>query len=143
MFLDLINDDELIETEPVDLSRDQDRPPDPAVIAAQAGRTLHPPTTSRNRRRGHGPVHRVRGSPDVDTGIDAYTIDQFCTRHGISKSFFFALMAEGRGPRVMRVGRRTLISREAAAAWRRRQERSTKQIGMKVSRITREGGGAD
>jgi hypothetical protein len=42
----------------------------------------------------------------------------------------------------MRVGRRTLISREAAAAWRRRQERSTKQIGMntKVSRVTREGG---
>lgn len=54
---------------------------------------------------------------------DAYTIRQFCERHGISQSFFFKLQQQGRAPRTLKIGARRLISREAARAWRKQQAR--------------------
>jgi hypothetical protein len=56
---------------------------------------------------------------------DAFSIPEFCLRNRISSALFFKLAREGRGPRVMHVGRRTLITREAAAAWRRTLEASS------------------
>jgi predicted DNA-binding transcriptional regulator AlpA len=57
-----------------------------------------------------------------------YTILQFCTNHGnISKSFLYKLIKEGKGPRLMKIGRRTLISTEAAAEWRAKMEAETSQ----------------
>lgn len=53
----------------------------------------------------------------------ALSVDEFCRDHGISRSLFYRLLKENRGPSAMRVGRRTLISQEAAEAWRRRMER--------------------
>jgi predicted DNA-binding transcriptional regulator AlpA len=53
----------------------------------------------------------------------AFSIPEFCRRHGISRAHFYNLSKAGDGPAVMRVGRRTLISAEAAAEWRRRMER--------------------
>jgi hypothetical protein len=53
---------------------------------------------------------------------DAFSIAEFCNRHGISQSKYFQIAAEGQGPRVMRVGKRVLISREAATEWRRARE---------------------
>lgn len=53
---------------------------------------------------------------------DALTVTEFAARHGISRAHLYDLLREGLGPRVMRVGRRTLISREAAADWRRAME---------------------
>jgi predicted DNA-binding transcriptional regulator AlpA len=58
---------------------------------------------------------------------DAYSIPEFCRRHGISESFFFAEMKEGRGPRTMKIGHRRLISKEAAAEWRRECETAPAQ----------------
>jgi hypothetical protein len=52
----------------------------------------------------------------------AYTIDEFCEAHRISRSRFYALLRDGRGPRVMRVDSRIRISKEAAADWRRASE---------------------
>jgi hypothetical protein len=49
---------------------------------------------------------------------DAFSIPEFCLRNGISSALFFKLARQGGGPRVMRVGRRTLITKESAAAWR-------------------------
>ena len=46
----------------------------------------------------------------------------FCRRHGISRAHFYNLSKNGEAPAVMRVGRRTLISAEAAAEWRIRME---------------------
>ena len=54
--------------------------------------------------------------------FDAFSIPEFCLRNSISSALFFKLAREGRGPRVMRVGRRTLVTKEAAAAWRRERE---------------------
>jgi hypothetical protein len=54
--------------------------------------------------------------------VAAYTIQNFCRAHDISRPLFYRLLADGRGPRTMRVGRRVLISAEAAADWRRAME---------------------
>ena len=52
----------------------------------------------------------------------AFSIAEFCRRHGISRAHFYNLSKNGEGPAVMRVGRRALISVEAAAEWRVRME---------------------
>jgi hypothetical protein len=57
-------------------------------------------------------------------GADAFGIPEFCRRHHISQSFYFKLQALGLGPAIMKVGSRVLISKEAAAAWRRKRERA-------------------
>ena len=54
--------------------------------------------------------------------IGANSIPSFCQAHGISRATFYNLMKRGEGPTVMKVGKRTLVSDEAAAAWRRRME---------------------
>jgi len=51
--------------------------------------------------------------------MDTYSVEQFCTSHNISRASFYQLLKDGKGPAIMKVGRRTLISREAAAAWRK------------------------
>ncbi|ACK52006.1 hypothetical protein Msil_3097 [Methylocella silvestris BL2] len=56
---------------------------------------------------------------------DVYDIEQFCDRHRISKSTYFNLQKAGVGPRVMHVGKRVLITKEAAADWRRAREQAT------------------
>jgi len=58
----------------------------------------------------------------------AYTIPGLCSDHHISRSFFHKLIKEGRGSRLMKIGRRTLISAEAAADWRAKMEAETHQI---------------
>ena len=52
----------------------------------------------------------------------ASSINQFCRDHAISRSTFYNLLKRGVGPAVMKVGKRTLVSAESAAAWRRRME---------------------
>jgi len=50
------------------------------------------------------------------------SIAEFCEQHGISRSMFYLLRGQGKAPRVMKVGRRTLVSAEAAAEWRKKME---------------------
>lgn len=57
----------------------------------------------------------------INESSDAYSINEFCERHRISRSHFYDLPDDDK-PRLMRVGKRVLISREAAAAWRMRME---------------------
>jgi hypothetical protein len=52
----------------------------------------------------------------------AYSIAAFCKAHSISPDMFFKLMRQGLGPKVFRVGRRTLISVPAAEEWVRERE---------------------
>jgi predicted DNA-binding transcriptional regulator AlpA len=63
----------------------------------------------------------------MDNTKDAYSIDEFCTRHGISRAKLYQEWEAGRGPRRMKVGSRTLISAEAGAAWRRNLEAETQR----------------
>lgn len=50
----------------------------------------------------------------------AYDIPEFCAAHNISRAFFYKLIKSGRGPTLIKIGRRTLISKESAARWRAR-----------------------
>lgn len=47
-----------------------------------------------------------------------YSIDEFCRLHNIGRTTFYGLVKEGKGPAIMKVGRRTLITVEAAQNWR-------------------------
>src|SRR5215831_2263807 len=55
----------------------------------------------------------------------AMSIRIFCALHGISEDMFYKMKRDGWGPATMKVGSRTLISVEAAAAWRREREAET------------------
>jgi hypothetical protein len=52
---------------------------------------------------------------------DAFSIAAFCARHGFSRAGYYNLPPNER-PREMRIGSRVLISKEAAADWRRDRE---------------------
>ena len=104
------------------------RPTDPAVEAAARGRVVR----KRDRR---GKVQKTHDRPQarappapLGAEIRAYSIPEFCCVHGgMSQAFFHALVAKGKGPRLMKVGARTFITVEAAAEWRRAQEAATEQ----------------
>jgi hypothetical protein len=57
---------------------------------------------------------------------DAYGIDAFCKRNGISRAYLYLLWKRGDGPRYMQVGSRRLITREAGAVWRHQMEQRAK-----------------
>ena len=86
-------------------------PPTPNEIA----RTPHAEPKSARRAR----LPPIRGPPMVPM---AYSIRQFCEAHSISVDTYFRIQRVGLGPATMKVGGRTLISVEAAAAWRRERE---------------------
>jgi predicted DNA-binding transcriptional regulator AlpA len=52
----------------------------------------------------------------------AQSVNEFCAEHGVSRSLFYSLLKRDEAPHIMKVGRRTLISAEAAAEWRKRME---------------------
>lgn len=52
----------------------------------------------------------------------AYSVDEFCESHGICRATAYNLWRQGIGPRFMLVGKRRLITAEAAADWRRERE---------------------
>jgi hypothetical protein len=59
---------------------------------------------------------------------DAYSVDEFCVRHRISPQLFYKLKPQGLMPVTFKVGARVLISREAAAAWRRARETASQAV---------------
>jgi hypothetical protein len=68
-----------------------------------------------------------QGVAKAERGLEplAYSIAEFVELHGISIDSYFKLARSGLGPRTMKVGARTLISVEAAEAWRREREGAT------------------
>jgi hypothetical protein len=74
---------------------------------------MRPEATGRN-------IARHNASEDAD----AYSVDEFCSRHRISVQLFYKNRKEM--PRTFNVGTRVLISKEAAAAWRRDREQAAK-----------------
>ena len=52
----------------------------------------------------------------------AHSIDDFCEDHDICRGTLYNLWKSGDGPRCMYVGRRRLITDDAAADWRRTME---------------------
>ncbi|MET4345689.1 hypothetical protein AB7Z32_21330 [Bradyrhizobium sp. 482_C4_N1_1] len=63
---------------------------------------------------------KIAADPIPFDDADAYTIEEFCRRNRVSIQMFYKrpdLM-----PRTFNVGKRRLISREAAARWRAERE---------------------
>ena len=52
-----------------------------------------------------------------------HSVREFATAHGISRAQVYRLVRAGVGPRLVKVGRRTLISEDAARDWREALER--------------------
>jgi hypothetical protein len=64
---------------------------------------------------------RKRRKPDVKDP-DAYSVSEFCARHRISVQLFYKIREQM--PPTFNVGTHVLISKEAAAAWRREREQA-------------------
>lgn len=56
-------------------------------------------------------------TPDFDR---AMSVPEFCSRHDISRSYFYKMAARGDAPEIVKLGRRTLIPAECARKWRER-----------------------
>lgn len=56
---------------------------------------------------------------------DAYSLPDFCTRHGISLQLLYKAIQQGTAPAIFRVGTRVLVSKEAATRWRAAREAAT------------------
>lgn len=52
----------------------------------------------------------------------AYTVDQFCEAHAISRAFIYKLWENGLGPHYYKLGARRFVSVEAAEEWRKQNE---------------------
>ena len=70
---------------------------------------------------------QVKDDPEFAQALsqNAMGVKEFCKRHSISRGLFYELLRNGQGPDIMRVGRRMLISQEAAAEWRAKQTART------------------
>ena len=63
---------------------------------------------------------------DASDDADAYSVQEFCARHRISPQLYYKLRRQGLMPVTFRLGTRVLISREAAAVWRREREQAAR-----------------
>ena len=96
----------------------QKRPVDPAVVAAAAGKFMPSPHKSTSVPKRTHELPMPRGQPPRA----AFTVPEFCEAHRISQATYYEMKKEKWGPVEMEVGRRRLVSFEAAAEWRRKRE---------------------
>jgi predicted DNA-binding transcriptional regulator AlpA len=53
---------------------------------------------------------------------DVYSVLEFCHAHNISRGTLYNLRKAGKGPKMIKLGRRVLISKESAHEWRKIME---------------------
>lgn len=101
------------EDEPEQVEADED--------AASGRERLRPEVTARKIgvKSAKPDTNRIRGPLAADNA-DAFSVAEFCQRHRISIQLFYKF--KDQMPATFRVGTRVLISKEAAAAWRRGRE---------------------
>jgi hypothetical protein len=64
-------------------------------------------------------------SPEAIAARQAFSIQEFCYRNGISNATYHKLKGQKRGPREMILGRAIRISIEAERDWRAQREQPT------------------
>jgi hypothetical protein len=74
-------------------------------------RVFHMTTKSKKRRK-------RKARPVSVTGRKAFSIGEFCARHGLSRPFYYKLRKQGKTPRVTELGAKQIITEEDEAAWR-------------------------
>lgn len=55
----------------------------------------------------------------------ASSINKFCANNGFCRSYFYKLVKSGNGPRIIKLGRRVIITAEAEDDWRLAMEART------------------
>jgi hypothetical protein len=70
-----------------------------------------------------------------ENNSDVFDISTFCKSNKISRALFYVLQKTGNGPRIMKVGRRTLITPEAVAEWRKKMEQQSTSVIAKRTRL--------
>jgi hypothetical protein len=73
-------------------------------------------------RKPGGQPTKTPKPPKPTTDRDAYSVEEFCQRHNISRGTYYNLRTARKGPVEARVLNRVLITRESAEAWRRARE---------------------
>ncbi|MCK1639585.1 helix-turn-helix domain-containing protein [Bradyrhizobium sp. 157] len=56
------------------------------------------------------------------------TVEEFCRRYRICRTTFYRLRAEGKGPRIVKIGKCTRISETAATEWLTAQEAASNEL---------------
>jgi hypothetical protein len=77
--------------------------------------------TTNEKKKADEPGYR-RNPVSANPAALALSIENFCQLHSISQDMFFKMKREGWGPDTIKVGARTLITNEAATAWRRQRQ---------------------
>jgi hypothetical protein len=67
-----------------------------------------------------------------------YTVETFCRIFAVSRAGFYRMIQRGEGPAVLHIGKRTLISVEAADEWRRRMEQINAGLAQRVTPRSRQ-----
>jgi hypothetical protein len=62
----------------------------------------------------------------LEIAREAYSIPEWCTSIGISRAFFYKLPTDER-PVVVKLGRRSIITRRASEAWQERMTRRAEE----------------
>ena len=65
----------------------------------------------------------------------AFTIDEFCEAHRISRGALYGMWRAGTGPKFMLVGEadgKRIITNEAAAEWRRERQAATQASALPI-----------
>jgi hypothetical protein len=55
----------------------------------------------------------------------AQTINEFCEDNRICRATYYNLRKSGRGPKIIKIGAKTIITDENAAEWRARMQAET------------------
>jgi hypothetical protein len=76
-------------------------------------------------RKSGGQSKKTPKTPKPTTDRDAYSVEEFCRRHNISRGTYYNLRTADKGPVEARVFNRVLITKESAEAWRRAREQIT------------------
>ncbi len=58
----------------------------------------------------------------------SFSIAEFCQAHGLSRSFFYKLAAQGEAPRIFKVGKLTRISEQANNEWLAKREAASRGV---------------
>lgn len=53
---------------------------------------------------------------------NSFSVNEFCFQENISRSMFYKICKLGLGPKILKVGSRTLITEQSAAEWRKKME---------------------
>jgi predicted DNA-binding transcriptional regulator AlpA len=72
-------------------------------------------------QRIHAVMQAQRIEPDEKPAIHkrALSISEFCAENGIGRTTFYKIVGTKEGPRIMKVGKRVLVTIECAEEWRR------------------------